>query len=177
MKHDLNDAGALTIWNPWAMLIAWGEKRFETRGHAINYRGTILIHAGATWNARLHELCFTEPFCSVIEHQGISMKYRPYTGSIRLGLPLGAIVAVADLVECWWMRDQAIPGFQIDARERAFGDFSPGRYAWQLENVIALAEPVKAAGRQGIWYPSVEVHDQVARQLMAPVKGGAPCPS
>lgn len=31
------------------------------------------------------------------------------------------------------------------------GDFTPGRFAWLLEDVTLLAEPVPAKGRQGLW--------------------------
>lgn len=37
---------ALTIHQPWASLIAYGFKRFETRGWRTNYRGLVAIHAG-----------------------------------------------------------------------------------------------------------------------------------
>jgi hypothetical protein len=37
---------ALTILQPWASLIACGEKQIETRSRAMKYRGPIAIHAG-----------------------------------------------------------------------------------------------------------------------------------
>ncbi len=36
---------AITIWQPWASLIACGAKKYETRSWATNYRGPIAIHA------------------------------------------------------------------------------------------------------------------------------------
>lgn len=36
---------ALTLWQPWASLIAVGAKTIETRGWATNYRGPLAIHA------------------------------------------------------------------------------------------------------------------------------------
>ena len=36
---------AITIWQPWASLLACGGKRFETRSWATSYRGPIAIHA------------------------------------------------------------------------------------------------------------------------------------
>ena len=36
---------ALTIWQPWASLIARGVKQYETRSWATKYRGPIAIHA------------------------------------------------------------------------------------------------------------------------------------
>lgn len=32
-----------------------------------------------------------------------------------------------------------------------FGDFTPGRYAWLLTDVVPLAEPLPARGRQRLW--------------------------
>ncbi len=36
---------AITLWQPWASLVALGLKRFETRSWPTNYRGKLLIHA------------------------------------------------------------------------------------------------------------------------------------
>jgi hypothetical protein len=37
-------AKALSIWQPWAHLLATGEKLYETRNWSTSYRGRILIH-------------------------------------------------------------------------------------------------------------------------------------
>lgn len=36
---------ALTIWQPWASLLVSGQKKYETRSWATDYRGPIAIHA------------------------------------------------------------------------------------------------------------------------------------
>ena len=36
---------ALSLWQPWASLIAAGVKRFETRHWETRHRGPIAIHA------------------------------------------------------------------------------------------------------------------------------------
>lgn len=36
---------ALTVWQPWASLVALGKKRIETRSWSTSYRGRLLIHA------------------------------------------------------------------------------------------------------------------------------------
>lgn len=38
---------ALTLWQPWASLVALGHKRIETRCWETKYRGTLAIHAAA----------------------------------------------------------------------------------------------------------------------------------
>ena len=43
---------ALTIWQPWASLIAGGAKQYETRSWATQYRGPIAIHAAARYTRK-----------------------------------------------------------------------------------------------------------------------------
>ena len=38
---------ALTLWQPWASLVALGHKRIETRCWSTKYRGDLAIHAAA----------------------------------------------------------------------------------------------------------------------------------
>lgn len=40
---------------------------------------------------------------------------------------------------------------EVDAIERPYGDFTPGRYAWLLSNIQPLDEPIPARGRQRLW--------------------------
>ncbi|GIK37899.1 MAG: hypothetical protein BroJett011_17320 [Chloroflexota bacterium] len=35
--------------------------------------------------------------------------------------------------------------------ERSFGDYTPGRWAWRLEQIRPLAAPVPATGAWGLW--------------------------
>jgi len=35
--------------------------------------------------------------------------------------------------------------------ERPFGDFTPGRFAWLLDNIQPVDPPIPARGRQGLW--------------------------
>lgn len=51
---------------------------------------------------------------------------------------------------------QECDGFHISDRplkrdEAAYGDFTPGNYAWLISDVRPLAEPVPAKGRRGLW--------------------------
>lgn len=39
----------------------------------------------------------------------------------------------------------------LTERERALGDYSPGRFAWVLENPVIFDEPFPARGKQGWW--------------------------
>lgn len=159
---------ALTLHQPWASLIALGVKTIETRSWSTRYRGPLAIHAGRTL---------------VPGHRGdwrcIGPTSDPYLVPKVDGppqpLPLGAIVATANLVDVVPMIDddvistapylrlspagmlalriQDAPAQRspLDVSDQApYGDFAPGRYAWLLDD-IQPCEPIPAKGRQGLW--------------------------
>lgn len=148
---------ALTTWQPWASLLACGWKRFETRPWATSYRGPIAIHAA---KKDIFDVLRMLPVPLAVEMKKlIGMDWKD--------LPTGAVVATAKLIGCHeidriremrcapqetgcW--DCNRPGTWIDVsdREASFGDWSPGRYAWEFSDMKIIA-PVKAQGRQGLW--------------------------
>lgn len=156
----------ITLWQPWASLVALELKRYETRHWETNYRGKIAIHA-----AKRH-----------IDPDGkyVIQQVHNLTGGkaprIRGDYPLGAIVAIADLTDCLKMNPdygfRQLPGFiSLDTPsvlENAVGDWKSGRYAWKLENIIALPEPIPYRGSQGIGNVSEEVQEQIRKQLALP---------
>jgi hypothetical protein len=128
---------AITLYAPWAHLIAIGAKRHETRSWPCDdYRGPIAIHAGKKTDdlPRFWEALFTEP----LQAAGYFLPEE---------LPLGCVVAVAMLTDCIPTSDMEIPG----PPEVEFGDFSPGRWAWKLENIKRLDPPIPARGYQKLW--------------------------
>ena len=154
---------AITLWQPWASLLACGAKQYETRSWATSYRGPIAIHAGVK---PAHELdgMTSEAICTAF-----GWPYEPYgpgtsTASRIKALPHGAVVATAMLTECWQVikhtptavvlrqsngvGEDKIP---IDAPCLMFGDYSVGRYIWGLADIRALPEPIPAKGKQGLW--------------------------
>lgn len=131
---------ALTVIQPWASLIATGEKRFETRGWGTRYRGPLAIHAGKSeaW-VRLNWPVF-QP---ILAPHG----YRRFTD-----LPYSAVVAIVDLVEVYPVEvvlSRPIDGKAMTNREIVAGDFSHGRFAWHLRVREQLVIP--ARGKQGLW--------------------------
>lgn len=58
--------------------------------------------------------------------------------------PCGYILGAVDVVDC-------VSAETVPENERAWGDFTPGRWAWKLANPRALREPIRATGKQGIW--------------------------
>ena len=77
---------ALTLSQPYATLLALGQKRIETRSWSTSFRGPLLIHAGAGLGPvggaqGLMELCRSEPFRSILLAAGILGA--PLTGGMR----------------------------------------------------------------------------------------------
>lgn len=145
----------LTLTQPWATLVAIGAKQLETRSWATSYRGPLAIHAAKgladMTEAEYRALLRREPFASVLYDP-----HDPYT-PLHARLPRGAVVAVCRLSACW--RVPVVPwhtyGGQITLPpaepERSFGDYTPGRFAWELADVRRLPTPIPARGALGLW--------------------------
>ncbi|WP_010501348.1 ASCH domain-containing protein [Paenibacillus elgii] len=139
---------AITIIQPWATLIALGEKKFETRSWSTKYRGPLVIHAGKKVD---REACEYEPIKLTLAKHG-------YTAD---NLPTGAVLATSVLDQCWSIspndNGKIYLGFGSmfwiyeDSNEYNFGFFDVGRYAWLLTDIKKLPEPIPAKGQQGLW--------------------------
>lgn len=144
----------LTIMQPWANLIALGAKKIETRSWYTSYRGPLAIHASKSYPKWARELEKLEPFYSALRPGGIYCFPSFYCGWV---------IAVCRLVDCIQIdfnyfyghagKVQAglRNGSKVEGNELAFGDYTPGHYAWILEDVQRLPEPVPAKGRLGLW--------------------------
>ena len=133
---------AITIWQPFASLIACGAKVFETRSWSTSHRGPIAIHAAKKQDRWCLELCLKEPFGSVLLAAGFE----------KIGdLPFGAIVATGTLMDCFETKRLRN---ELDQRlfphELKFGDFRDGRYGWQFGHVRSIA-PVTVRGARRLW--------------------------
>lgn len=151
---------AISLWQPWATLIAIGAKRIETRSWYTPHRGPLAIHAAKTWNAQLDRLRLSEPFWPALRDGGWERFNE---------LPRGCIVAVCDLIDCrrihngrLWSGDGWGNTFSDPippSPERDFGDYTGGRYAWLLTNVRALRQPLPWRGAQSLFdVPDEAIH-------------------
>ena len=123
---------ALSLYQPWATLIAEGFKSTETRPKRApkNADGEVIaIHASKTQD---DEFRYNDP--DVVNLLGLEP------------LPSGAIVAIARLKDC-------IPteNCLTTPQEEHFGNFAPGRWAWRFEDVQPLTEPVPCRGQPIVW--------------------------
>lgn len=137
---------ALTLQDPYGTLVATGHKQYETRSWPTSYRGLLVIHVGKTlainWDNKV--------FLSLLRDVGISDPYK---------LPLGAAVCICELTAVY--RTEAVRP-HISDRERAFGDFSPGRAAWKLENVQRFRKPIPCRGAQKLWDWTLPLPDGIS---------------
>ena len=167
---------ALSLTQPWATLIAIGAKKIETRSWRTPYRGQIAIHASKGFPAWAKDDCMSLVFARALwpdlQHDSVHLltaaEYFTHVRKMRARaneLPLGSIIAVANLRDCIATRNGGaffppeMP--HHSSPEYAFGDYSPNRYMWLLENVTALAVPIPCRGALSLW----EVPENVERQI------------
>lgn len=172
---------AITLWEPWASLMAREFKRCETRSWPLPEslkNKPVAIHAAKKWTVKGDESQLQiakrpEIFDRLKEHWGDYSvgQFRPDT--------LGKVLCVVRFVSSgtptflasgkrdWqktfgrkW-RDQTPPM----EPEIHFGDHSRGRQIWLSEFIYRLAEPISAKGGQGIWNLPQDAKDRIEQEL------------
>ena len=148
---------AITLHQPWASLIALGTKTVETRSWPAPARlvdQTIAVHAGKR----------------VVRRPGVSIEreLRARLGEDwRSTVPTGAVLATATLTGIARVAYvDPLTGYAVhdshaevgravnlgQTRIDPWGDFSPGRWLWFLDEVEPLLEPMATLGHQLFWY-------------------------
>jgi hypothetical protein len=133
---------ALTLHQPWAWAIVEGYKSAEPRSWTTQYRGPLAIHAGKT-----------------VDRGFLAAVMAKYQVDLSMAVT-GTIVCVAMLVEC-----VETAYAYVNRSERFWGDYSWGRWAWFLEDVKVLSEPIPCRGMQGLWTPSPEIERQIQTSI------------
>lgn len=135
----------LSLTEPCATLIKEKKKFVETRSWKTDYRGELYIHASAT---------------------SIPKDWKEDTEFMSLvdGVPLnfGNIICKCKLVDCIYMTKEYVENMKKNNyQEYICGKYEVGRYAWILENIIPLENPIKAKGQLNIWnyYNEFEIMD------------------
>ena len=165
---------ALTTWQPYASLIAVRAKRFETRSWQTNYRGSIAIHASAkSVNSIMRDIfplghwSYHPDYDDKLMLEKAVDKALSPNGMKMYDLPTGCIVATAEIVDSrkivryggrgmssndpgWLVYDDGSI-YEPSENELLFGDWTPGRYAWEIAKVKMLETPIPAKGKQGLW--------------------------
>lgn len=143
---------ALSLYQPWASLMAGGKKRIETRSwpHPGPFPAIVAIHAAKTWTGRLAALCRESPFrealeeCSIFTHSD-ARNLRRAKGN----MPFGCVLAIGRIREVIGTEEVIFKASELT--EYKFGDYSPGRYAWVFDKIIPLPEPIAVDGQRGLW--------------------------
>lgn len=137
---------ALTLWQPWATLVAIGAKRYETRSWRTHYRGRIAIHAAQKILRPMNKQMRV-----ALEEKGLEWQT----------LPKGKILAVVRLETCRPTEST----FILDSDpERAYGDFHGGRYAWYFVDILKLKNPIPIRGKQRLWNLSHKITETLRAQ-------------
>ncbi|WP_051319909.1 ASCH domain-containing protein [Planktothrix agardhii] len=142
----------ITLWQPWATLLIKGVKIHETRSWYTSHRGKILIHAAK------RKINWCEIQLNLLEEI--------YPDITEWDYPLGAIVGEMELVNC-----RSMTATEGDYNQKYFihvnsplyesdrltGNWSDGRFAWEMRNPKPLSIP-NVKGKQGLWkYSSEEI--------------------
>ena len=121
----MNDLWALSVKQPWAWAIVAGYKNVENRSRRTDFRGELLIHAGAEldpagfqflWEMGLHRALPDE-------------------------LPMGGVIGVVDVIDC--TRHFESPW--------AF----PGQWHWVLGRPREFRSMLSCRGHLGLFHPDI----------------------
>lgn len=145
---------AITLWQPWATLLAVGCKHMETRSWPTKYRGEILIHASKKPYSQVRKILPTKDRRYIEDL--LQIKY--FNG--ERNIPTGVIVGKAELAACVKITEAFRSGMaNIRPEEFILGDFTTGRYAWVMKNPVLFKEPIPAKGMQGLWNYDGEIKE------------------
>ena len=118
----------ITLKQPWATLVAEGLKKYEFRSWKYNYRGDILIHAGA----------------------GIDRDAMEKVKDLNLEFPAKRILAVVTITDCIEL-DSNISKRINKENPKIYGNKLRTGFAWKIENPRKLNINKEIPGKQGIW--------------------------
>ena len=118
----------ITLKQPWATLVAEEIKKYEFRSWKTNYRGKILIHAGA----------------------GIEKNEMKTFEDLDLEYPSQRIIAEAELVDCIELDDELNDKI-IAEKNIAYGSKRRTGFAWKLEKIRKINSDDIVSGQLGLW--------------------------
>ena len=123
----------LSLTEPYATLIKEKKKLVETRSWKTSYRGELYIHASST---------------AIPKDWKNDKELMALVNNIPLNF--GNIICKCNLVDCIYMTN--VENMKINNhQEYICGIYEEGRYAWILENIQVLDNPIKAKGHLSIW--------------------------
>lgn len=137
---------ALTLTQPWATLVMAGVKRIETRSWQTSHRGRIAIHAAKAMDIEAADLAERSRRFGLI-----ATKPEALPRGVLLGYVTLVNIVATEAVVDGGLGEEARRRWPYTEREDSLGDFSPGRFAWLLEDPFAIPVPVPMRGALGLW--------------------------
>lgn len=129
---------ALTISQPYASLIASGEKWVENRRWPTKYRGPLAIHAGKGKQYLNTEELKEYPTGCVIAVVELTACVNLVQAKYQVGISNGGLLLDRD------------SGTSLTIQDMLSHDHTEGPFCWVLENVQEI-EPFPYRGAQGLW--------------------------
>ncbi len=170
----------ITLHQPWASLIALRLKQYETRSFRTQHRGLIAIHAAKRPFISEDGLTKLDKEANNVWLKALKLAHESglLTDQSRVPfahqLPLGSIVAIAELTDCQIMGNPHPQLMRPDRTafikeqtplELAVGDWQPGRYAWKLQNILTLPQSIACRGYQGMRNLPAELELAINQQI------------
>jgi hypothetical protein len=134
----------LSLLQPWATLVVIGAKTIETRSWSTRHRGPLLIHASL---GKAGEIFASDPLFKKYILEFDKLPFGKIIGSVRLE----KILRTQDFD----LNDSAMNALTFE--EKAFGDYTSGRYGWLLSDPVEFKNPIPARGMPGLWKASENI--------------------
>lgn len=170
---------AISLWQPWASLIACGAKPYETRSWAPPREligQSIAIHAAKKIDKEAalfaEDLKYGQHLpggFELADKLEASMSRCPdalYGSFGQAVFPIGCVVCIAHLAAAFELGSHpegdrarvvrklsrvALPDDFNTIAKDDFGDYAPGRWAWLLTNIQLVNPPAPVKGAQGFF--------------------------
>lgn len=130
----------ISLWQPWASLMACGAKILETRSWGTSVRGEVYIHAAQTLKG-IRSLKGAPQVPAMEAALGI-----PYD-QWEKQLPFGAVIATGELADTQPAEQAAL----AHPDQVPFGDFGAGRWVHCYEKLKRCLPIVPMNGKQGFF--------------------------
>src|SRR5580692_2219073 len=133
----------LTLQQPFASLVVMGVKGWETRGwkpsdamlYILRQEG-LLIHSSQKMDYTHQSLCTYPPFKTYVPDLKV-LPFGPILGYVSVGRVITA--------DHWLQENPDYP------EEYSFGNYTKGRWAWELPAAVQWELPIQAKGSLSLW--------------------------
>lgn len=169
MKDDRLIKG-LSFIEPWASLVLWGEKKYETRGYQPSNKPRFIALQISKNFPDWVEKTIRENnwFWQTLQIHGVGRgnpkeHFKKNFGKIIGVAVLGEIDTTENAQKSDYLKNRYLP--PMTEKEKAFGIYDPKRFVWEMKYPRWLKEPVECRGKQSIFELPDDVKLKVLRQI------------